>query len=187
MGRLLLQIHTSLPIVQTNNYQSIIVTDFIDTYVFNSYDIQWNVVGTGRSAVVGFTAGGNFFDNHPLSGTPAIGCAVNGQSCFAESNTKSAQNRSVNNLLSLPSDPRLRALVQPCQRTFVRDGNTINRQKPEELRDMLEPCPHVESKAKFDCGRFKPQSGMPACFVGTKTVNSNGVSILPQCCYNKDG
>ncbi len=139
-------------------------------------------MGTGRSAVVGFTAGGNFFDNHLLSGTPAIGCAVNGQSCFAESARK---KRSANNRTKfcLPIDPRLRALVQTCLRTSVRDGTTLNGQTPEDLKGMLGPCPLREDQANFDCGRFKPQTGMPACFIGTKAVNSDRVSILQQCCY----
>lgn len=154
------------------------MTDFIDTYVFNSYDIQWSNVGAGRPAVVGFTAGGRFFDNHPLSGKPEIGCAVNGQICMAD-------NTSTTALLRLPTDPTLQATVQPCVRSYVLDAFTLNQQNPTALRDILDPCPSLRSQAEFDGGRFQPE--LPDCFVGTRPKHLNGVLFLQQCCYDNTG
>lgn len=152
----------------------------MDTYVFNSYDMQWSAVGNGQPAVVGLNAGGNYFDNHPLSGTHAVGCAVNGQHCFAEDDGSTQST-----LLSLPTDPSIRAALRPCTLRYQIDKRFVNL---SSLTPLLEPCPCTLKQAESDCGRFKPQLiGDSQCFVSIREIYANGVSASQQCCYSSSG
>lgn len=65
--------------MQTNNYQAIIVTNFTHTYALFTYlcgEMQWSSVGENKAAVIGFSAKGEFFNNHPQSGTENVASAV---------------------------------------------------------------------------------------------------------------
>ncbi len=110
---------------------------------------------------------------------------MNGQNCIAEG---ARSKRSTSNpLLCLPSDSRLRALVQPCIRDYLFDRTRLSQQNLDALRDILDPCPSSRSQAVFDSGRFKPESAVSDCFIRTRPKRLNGVSVQQQCCYNSVG
>ena len=64
-------------ILPTNSYQAILITDGTNSYAVYTYmcgEMEW-----GSSAVIGFNAAGNYFENHNSSGVPT----VSGIACLA--------------------------------------------------------------------------------------------------------
>ena len=60
-------------ILQTNTFQSVIVTDGMNSFAIFIYqcgDLQWN--GYDYEATIGFGAGSEYFSNHWLSGSPYV-------------------------------------------------------------------------------------------------------------------
>ena len=181
---------------QFNNYQTIVVSDVLRTYVVFSYkcgEIQWSALGRNRAAVVGFNAEGDFFGNHPLSGFPAIGDAV---SCTFELGKRRRRQDDetppANMLMELPADPELRVKVESCLTTFDFDTDVLLLgTDAESLAAMLEPCPCARSQADNDHGRFVKQNGAPLCYVSSKPLNIRllavGISLTQQCCYDTNG
>lgn len=54
--------------LQTNTYQGIVITNGQQSYALFVY--QCNRMGWSGNATIGFSAAGNFYQNHHLSGTP---------------------------------------------------------------------------------------------------------------------
>jgi hypothetical protein len=195
----ILELDEHICIMQVNNYQTIVVSDVLHTYVIFSYmcgEVQWSALGRNRAAVVGFNAEGNFFGNHPLSGFPAVGDAV---SCTFELGKRrrkrqDAEMPPANMLMELPADPELRVKVESCLNAFDFDsGLLLLGTTPEQLAMMLEslPCPCSRGQASNDYGRFIPQKGAPQCYVSTEPVRLrllvSDVTLTQQCCYDANG
>ena len=54
--------------LQNNTFQAIVITNGTKSYAVYTYkcgELQWS-----NEATIGFNAGGEFYDNHPLSGEP---------------------------------------------------------------------------------------------------------------------
>lgn len=56
------------PFMQTNTYQGIVITNGQQSYALFVY--QCDRMGWSGNATIGFSAAGNFYQNHHLSGTP---------------------------------------------------------------------------------------------------------------------
>ena len=55
-------------LLQTNTYQGIVITNGQQSYALFVY--QCNRMGWSGNATIGFSAAGNFYQDHLLSGTP---------------------------------------------------------------------------------------------------------------------
>ena len=83
-------------LLQNNTYQAIIITDTtIKTYAIYTY--QCGALNWAGEGIIGFNAGGDYYDNYPLSGLPqsnAIACV--------HANVGSVWNNQVYNLVPNP-------------------------------------------------------------------------------------
>ena len=174
--------------IQTNTYQAIIVSDISRTYALYTYtcgDIQWSVTGPGRAAVVGYNAARGSFFNHALSGYSSIGDAVSCPAGGANRMKRQTPPSSTStNRLSNPTsnDPATR-----CAQIVRNDP--VTRNNLMELNKLLVPCPPTRDQVLSDTGRFRPQPGVPNCYVTmSKTEYDFGRnrrdSIARQCCYH---
>ena len=183
---------------QFNNYQAIVVSDVIRTYLVFLYkcgEVQWSALGRNRAAVVGYNAEGKYFSNHPLSGYAAIGDDV---SCTSGHDLgKKRKKRSEHDGDGggeVPTKEDLAKAVKECDDAtkfsrLLRGSLTV-----EKLAQMLYPCPCTRSQAILDHGRFSPQKDMPQCYISTNPIDVMGlplekISLTQQCCYsiNNDG
>ena len=170
--------------MQTNNYQAIIVTNFTHTYALFTYlcgEMQWSSVGENKAAVIGFSAKGEFFNNHPQSGTENVASAV---SCSKLGRREKRFLDPSDDLCQFPTDgcdmlPEPFSQICYCQSRLESDI-TFN---VDEVVNQLDPCPDTVDKARADTGRFVKQTGT-ACYVSGRTVVINGTSFTQQCCYN---
>ena len=55
-------------LLQTNTYQGVVITNGQQSYTLFIY--QCDRMGWSGNATIGFSASGNFYQNHHLSGTP---------------------------------------------------------------------------------------------------------------------
>lgn len=183
---------------QFNNYQTIVVSDVLRTYVVFSYmcgELQWSALGRNRAAVVGFNAEGNFFGNHPLSGFPVVGDAVSCTFQLGQRRRRQEEEMPTTNMLMrLPADPVLTAKVEDCLIALETDSiNTFHLgiNAAVILAAMLEPCPCTEDQASNDRGRFMQQLGLPQCYISTNPVEYSALTLLftltQQCCYDNSG
>ena len=153
-------------------------------YTYTCGDIQWSSTGPGRAAVVGYNAAGESFFNHALSGYSLIGDAV---SCsVSRANRKKRQMQASNtNTISLSKLSGDDAETC-CVLLVVTDPVTDNILM--ELNNLVAPCPPTLDQVEHDTARFKPQPGLPLCYVTmskTKYEFNGGRrhSVARQCCY----
>ena len=59
-------IYIPLSFIQNNTVQGLIITNGTKTYAVFTY--KCNFLSWSGQAVIGFNAGGDYYDNHPLSG-----------------------------------------------------------------------------------------------------------------------
>ena len=181
---------------QVNNYQAVVVTDVLQTYVVFSYmcdDIQWSAVGQNKAAVVGFNANGLFFQNHPLSGFPGVGRGV---SCTRQLGRKRKRQADPTNInMELPVDKVLNDSVYTCLKAVDRDDLTTIAVHLmggfERLSSMLKEsytCPCSLSQVLGDSGRFQRQKNLTHCFVSTVPIEVfifiDTLSLTQQCCFD---
>ena len=168
--------------IQTNNYQAIIVTNITHTYALFTYlcgDMQWSSVGENKAAVIGFNAEGEFFYNHPQSGTENIANAV---SC---TNLGRRQRRSEDPdtclMFGEACDMHPDPVKQVCYCASRLDDDTAF--DVDEVINRLDPCPPTLAQASIDTGRFVMQKDS-TCYVSGRTVVMNSNSFTQQCCYS---
>ena len=168
--------------LQTNNYQAIIVSDTLTTHVIFTYEcgeIQWSRSGS-NAAVIGFSAGGVYYHNHPLSGSTFIREAVR------------CSGRNVTNMFfTLPTAPNARDIVhrQRCLRKYHEDRHFLRGTDISSLARLLESCPCTLLQAILDLGRYIRQSDT-FCFVSSRPVSydipgSRRIQLTQQCCYDQ--
>ena len=182
---------------QFNNYQAIIVSEVGRTYVVFLYicgDIQWSAVGRNTAAVVGFTADGKYFKNHPLSRFSGVGDAV---SCtFDVGKRRKRQDgkfNSTSNVLKVPAKIETVELVKKCLDAYEKDKFLLESSgfNVTFLAQMLYPCPCTRAQAIMDRGRFRKQDDMPNCYYSTNPVELDlyieMITLTQQCCYDNNG
>ena len=180
---------------QFNNYQAIIVSDILRTFVVFSYicgDIQWSALGINKPAVVGFNTEGKYFRNHPLSGYAGVGDAV---SCTFNLGKRRKRQTLINNMgMQLPAGKEIVERVEKCitasaQDKELQDAAQIN---VTVLAQMLVPCPCTRRQAIMDRGRFRKQDNITQnCYVSTNPVELDLIvtksNLTQQCCYDNSG
>ena len=169
------------PILQTNNYQAIMVTDTLTTHVIFTYEcgeMEWSRSGS-NAAVIGFSAGELYSHNHPLSGTTYIKDAV-----------RCSRSNVTNMFFTLPTTPNARDLIhrQRCLRKYKEERRFLQGTDVDNLARQLEPCPCTLLQAILDFGRYIRQSNT-ACFISNIPVSyyvpaGQHIQLTQQCCYN---
>ncbi len=160
------------------------VTDTLTTHVIFTYEceeMQWSRSGS-NAAVIGFSAGGNYYHNHPLSGTTFIREAVTGR----------CSGRNVTNMFfTLPTTPNAHDLIhrQRCLRKYHEDRRFLQGIDIQSLARQLEPCPCTLLQAILDFGRYIRQSDS-FCFVSNNPIRysipaGQHIQLTQQCCYDQ--
>ena len=165
------------------------MTNFTHTYAVFTYlcgDMQWSSVGENNSAVVGFNAMGEFFYNHPQSGTQNIADAV---SCVEHSQRSNCINDMESNTIIMMvtqfncdniTDDEKR-LICNCESRLENDISF----DVDIVVGQLYPCPPTLEQARADAGRFVLQNNT-FCYVSRETVIVDGTCFTQQCCYLED-
>ena len=178
--------------LQTNNYQAILITNNLDTYVLYVYtcgEMQWSSLGQSRAAVVGYNAEGNFFQNHPSSGFSTIADAI---SCGSPQRRRRKRQNDQDPRIPtrFPTDRELRMRAERCIRRFLREINLF-RINPTDLASAVAdyPCPPKLDQAITDAARYVPHTILPLCFVSSVSRRSDlsqaiTVSATQQSCYD---
>ena len=189
-------------LLQYNNYQAVIVSNVIDTYVVFTYmcgDIQWSSVGGSGAAVVGFNAEGDVFQNHPQSGYDSIGNAV---SCVVELGRRRRREANVNvtrnDITKVYTQEEYTQLVKNCT-SAANDDRAVLPVPETEFKILreekgLESCPNDIIKLNEELGRFMRQTNITEqCCITTKPIETNlhltgaPISATQQCCYDENG
>ena len=150
--------------------------------------MQWSSVGNNKAAVVGFNAMGEFFNNHPQSGTQNIASSI---SCTELGRRKRRfVNINDNFICPMPAvncheyEGIFKEMCYCISRLSVDLNITFT---PDEVVDKLDPCPHTSEQAQNDKGRFvKQKLNDSLCYVSGRTVVINDISFTQQCCYDID-
>ena len=156
-----------------------------------------------QGAVIGFDAEGNYFGNHPLSGSSSIGDAV---SCTFDIRKRRKRNVQaagqacdLNPPIGMGFGDVLGA-VRICLRLNGEDVDRFNRlfegepnvmTVPNRLAGLFGPCPCTEDHARNDLGRYiKQPTGTVfgvECYVSGKPIVMRTLNLTQQCCYSADG
>ena len=184
---------------QFNNYQTVIVSDVLRTYVVFSYmcgGIQWSALGRNRAAVVGFNAKGINFGNHPSSGFSAVGNAVSCTFDLGKRRKRQDGDMPVGNMgMPLPADETVAAQIANCRLAVGADERLLFDPlvSISTLADMLGPCPCTRGQANLDRARYRQQADLPQCYHSVSSVEFtlflSGVrtTLTQQCCYANNG
>lgn len=182
-------------LLQTNNYQAIVVTNNTRTFVIFTYtcgEIQWSSLGRNRAAVVGYNARGDYFDNHPSSGFSAIGDSVSCTFQLRRRQARQAPLSSNNIMFTFFVSKSLFQLRGDCLTAMSTDAVFLTGSTPQNLVEMLDPCPPTLEQVRDDFGRFVLQPGrFPSsiCYVSAKFISMQLVELIhltQQCCYDEN-
>ena len=168
---------------QFNNYQAIVVSDVLRTFVVFSYicgDIQWSALGINKAAVVGFNA---------------VSCTFN----LGKRRKRQTTLDVINNMvMQVPTGNETVETVQKCRDAFKRDKKLLEEAQLNVtvLAQMLVndsyPCPCTRRQAIMDRGRFRKQDDITQdCYVSTNPVEFTLIvtegTLTQQCCYDNSG
>lgn len=171
-------------IIQTNNYQAILITNAITTYAIFTYvckEMQWSKSGNA-DAVIGYNAAGLYYYNHPLSGTSSVRRGI-----------KCPRNNVTNMLFKLPvsQDIKVQRHIR-CLQKYTYDKHMLCSVDINNLAARLKPCPCTLQQAVQDLGRYIKQmeSDDRMCFVSSKPQmvdlpDGKRIQLTQQCCYKK--
>lgn len=182
-----------------------VVSNTYQTYAVFTYkcgDIQWSGVNRNQGAVIGFDAQGNYFGNHPLSGSSSIGDAV---SCTFDIRKRRKRNLQPTDPLCNLNPPNTLGFgdvigsVRFCLRVIgedetrfnnLFDGQTDIGTLPNRLAGLFDACPCTEEHARNDLGRYiKQPTGTVfgvECYVSGKPIVMQTLNLTQQCCYTED-
>ncbi len=187
----------TVPSVQVNNYQTIVISDGYSTYIIFSYicgGIQWTTPpGSNRPAVVGYYNRGNFY-THPDSGLETVGNAV---SCPLETRKRQSDGQMDPTNITSPNNEEMYNLAREGCRNFVQGvrNNFIEhlggKDKVFYFNLLVQEgyiCPPSVMKVKMDA-RFQGQTNNNHnCYVSsTIQYTSSGaisLNLAQQCCYD---
>ena len=178
---------------QFNNYQAIVVSDVLRTYVVFSYkcgEIEWSAIGANRAAVVGFNAAGKYFSNHRLSEYEAIGNTV---SCVFDLGKRRKRQNPGNNMgMQIPAGVEKLEQIEKCINAFNSDEQLLFLIPLDNLANMLDPCPTTTGKLYQDRGKFRRQVDITQslCYTAnpvrfTLLFSGEEITLTQQCCYDR--
>ena len=159
-------------------------------------DIEWSTIGR-EPAVVGYNAGGDFYENHRSSGFDTIGFDV---SCVIQLGQTKRQTKETNTMATeVGQNQQQVKKMTECQRDLMEDTSIFPDNEIEKFASM-EACPCSLSHAQFD-PRFQVdpvkinQNDVGNCYI--QTLLTTGTATPPfgiyeyeygeQCCYNEAG
>ncbi len=174
---------------QTNTYQAVVITDGASTHTLYTYtckELEWSTIGS-ESAVVGYNAGGDYFDNHRSSGYYTVG---NDVACVIEAETASSRNQALTTTqtTTLGANQALVTSAQDCQKELDQDVQLIG-DKYKQFSIDAGPCPCTSSQATKDAAYIKDTTSN--CWA--QKLQDGGTSALGklqytrQCCYDGSG
>ena len=177
---------------QTNTYQAIVITDGIFTSTLFTHtcgNIEWSTIGR-QPAVVGYNAGGDFYENHRSSGFDTIGFDV---SCVIQLGQTKRQTEETNTMeMEIQTNEQLLATIMECEEMLVFD-KTIFRHDVEiqQFADTI-ACPPSLSQVQNDLQFRVDETAMGDCYIQTLMINGTTPFEFPyeygeQCCYDQAG
>ena len=185
-------------LLQTNNYQAIVVTNNTRTFVIYTYtcgEIQWSALGRNRAAVVGYNARGDYYSNHPSSGFSAIGNSVSCTFQLGRRQARQAPPPSMNLMMDLGTSNSVVEQRGECLNAINTDIAFLTGNTPQDLINMLDldTCPCNLRQVRNDFGRFILQPGdfpSSVCYVSATSISVplllDRISLTQQCCYNEN-
>ena len=166
-----------------------IITDTIyssNLFTYTCGDLEWSTTGN-RPAVVGYNAGGTYFENHRSSGFDTV---ANDVSCVVE--VSRSKRQAAGNQAMFHTKNRVGAMLsssQACRKRY-------NKEKSVKFSDLFsEPaqaCPQTLRQAIRD-SRFKidmefRNAADATCYIQRFSVSGlTGIKYGQQCCYDKIG
>ena len=184
-------------LLQTNNYQAIIVTNNTRTFAIFTYtcgEIQWSALGRNRAAVVGYNARGDYYSNHPSSGFAAVGNSVSCTFQLGRRQARQAPPPSMSVMMDLGASSSVVQQREECLIAINFDMVFLTGSTPQNLVNMLDPCPPDLQTVKLDFGRFilHPGNfpGSSICYVSATSISVSllvsRIQLTQQCCYNQN-
>lgn len=201
--------------MQTNNFQSIIATNGVYTYIIHNYvcgQLQWSGIGKDK-AVVGYVAVGGYFDSHPASEKSIIHDII---SCSTETKRQrrkrqgDQKSKQTEMKMENESNPKgskgpadedeemklkecddRKKLVELAAFRNARDEIDVENIILNKLAPDLNACPKSVGQAEKDEGRFIKQPDEPMCFISTGPnrypEDYKTLTVTQQCCYSQNG
>ena len=178
-----------------NTYQAVIVTDGVYSSTLFTYtcgDLEWSTTGN-KPAVVGYNAGGTYFENHRSSGFDTVG---NDVSCVVELRRS---KRQVGGMMpttvgmDVDVDELLMQATEACRLDFETDEANIP-DPNTAFANPVQPCPctldQVTNDPQFITDtRFRPDQAN--CYIQESPVSGESlvgvISYGQQCCYDNSG
>ena len=167
--------------LQTNTFQAIVITDGMQSYSLftytsncdSTYGINW--AGYGVNAGVGYNLGGDYYMNHPLSGSESVADIDEGGNC-----TGTGWNN-VWYQLTYSLD-EIQEMKAACFNMYFSDLNNVGDISTYRSVGDLQPCPCTLWQAIFD-GRFELDDLYPNCFYQLFPASSGAAQY---CCYSHE-
>ena len=181
-------------LLQTNTYQAVIITDGVYSSTLFTYtcgDLEWSATGN-RPAVVGYNAGGTYFENHRSSGFDTV---ANDVSCVVELRRSKRQTGGMmqaTGSMEIDIDEVLMQSTAACREKYNID-DTLIPNPDDSFDDPVMPCPCNLMQARIDQRfmmdtMFRPDS---TCYLQDSEVAGTNVqgpiSYTQQCCYANNG
>ena len=164
--------------VQANTYQAVVITDGIQAYAVFTYDCErMESPGYYQHATIGFNARGEYYQNHPFSGSSI----VNNVACENERNGFSLNT--IIYRLHLQADFVQQKRAE-CQRLYKEDEERYGSDLGpllQYLAFVVEPCPCSLRQAWRDRRFQNDWRNDPYCFF--QRFRNFGTEAQ-YCCYN---
>ena len=106
--------------------------------------MQWSGTKSGKHAVVGYNAGGNYLFNHPASGFYVIASVV-GNQCNQRAKESTVFGSTIGGNIGLLERNSLRAV---CRRLQSCDLDVIRREEMESINSLIPRCPPTRSQIR---------------------------------------
>ena len=157
-------------------------------FTYTCGDLEWSTTGN-RPAVVGYNAGGSYFENHRSSGFDTV---ANDVSCVVELRRSKRQTGGMmlnTDGMEIDIDEVLMQTTAACRNNYKSDAEQLNPMFP----NPVEPCPCNFNQARND-ERFmmdtmlRPEGN---CYIQRSEVSGTNafgeISYGQQCCYDNNG
>lgn len=171
---------------KTNTYQALVITDGVQSYTVFTYNcemMEWSGF-LNRHAVVGYSAFGSEFENHPLSGTPDI------LEIACDNQPYTSWANQVYRLPSISADEQ-QLLRRECM--LLSSNDVTDQASIQTIASFVQPCPcsifqaFRDRRFAFDFSNTISRDFSSFCFVQRfpSFVFSDNILFARQlCCYS---